>query len=939
MKHIEVYKAAQNNLKNIDVKLPLNSFTVICGLSGSGKSSLAFETLYAEGQRRYLQNLSNYLKQYIIQQPRPDVKRIENLPPALALEQKNPVKTNRSTVATLSGISDSLRLVFEHLGVAHCPKHKEPLQNFSPSSLASYLIKSLNEEHISVLAPIRKKSVLKPKSFLAQLQKEGFSRLLFVQDKNFKKTSVHRVEEIEKFPKKDFYVFIDRLELKEKETKRLTDSLNQAFNFSKIFFDTIEPLEEVIVLDSKKRARCFYKDKKCTQCGFKFPFPQRSALFSFNSPLGACKTCEGYGCTLDLDERKIIPQPKAPLKKAIHPFNMPSTAKWKKALKDYALSEGIPLDKPWCDLTPSHRQKIWRGAGSFKGIEGLFKRLDRKKYKMHIRVFISRYKSPFSCSVCKGSRLKKEVEYIKLKGKSFSEICQMNLGEMKDFFDTSSMFKNEVQKCKEALDNLKNNLKYLNSVGLSYLSCDRPVKTLSNGEFQRLRLSNQLGISLSQVLYILDEPTVGLHPRDTQRVIGILKKLRDLGNTIVVVEHDLDVIQNSSFVIEMGPHSGERGGEVLWSGPREKFLSSKNSNTTYYLDKKYFIPRTPRVTKMNQVKFGINLKGCSGHNLKNVHLKLPLNRLVTVTGVSGSGKSSLITGTLYPALKEKIHGEAQKGLPYESLTGDEYLKNVVLIDSLDMGKTSRSSVASYTKSYDHIRNLFAGTSLAKKESVTASQFSLNIEGGRCPSCKGLGIQEIDMVFMDSIKMTCEECNGKKFKKETLNIKYNGKNIHEALSLTVEEAKKIFHSYSPLLRIFFVLEEVGLSYLKIGQSISSLSGGERQRLKLARELLDSEQSKTLYILDEPTKGLHFREVHLLLKVLHRLVDNGASVVVIEHNLDIIAESDYIIDVGKEAGEKGGEIIASNGAEEFLKNTKSHTAHYLRDFRGIKHPLQK
>ena len=930
MKYIEIYKASQNNLKNIDVKIPLDSFTVVCGLSGSGKSSLAFETLYAEGQRRYLQNLSNYLKQYIIQQPKPHVKHIENLPPALALEQKNPVKTNRSTVATLSGLSDSLRLIFEHLGVAYCPKHKIPLQEFSPSSLSSFLIKNFEGERISLLVPIKKEWIAKPKAFLVQLQKEGFSKILFVKDEDFKQTTLRRAEEIKTLPKQDFFVFIDRLELQSKEKNRLTDSLNQTFSFPKNFFKEENYEEEVVVLRSEGGVRRFYKDKKCTHCGFKFPFPQRSSLFSFNSPLGACATCEGYGYNLELDKNKIIPQPKFPLKNAIHPFNMPSAKKWKKALKDYAVAQKIPLDKSWCNLSLSHQQKIWKGSGSFKGIEGFFKRLDRKKYKMHVRVLISRYRSPFICTICKGKRLKKEVEHVKFKNKSFTDLCELTIGEVKVFFDKLSLSANEVKKCKEAFNHLKNNLKYLHSVGLSYLPCDRPVKTLSNGEFQRLRLANQLGLSLSQVLYILDEPTVGLHPRDTKRVIEILKELKDLGNTIVVVEHDADVIESSDFIIEMGPEAGERGGEVLWSGLKENFMDSKNSNTTCYLKRQNFISRTPRPTKIKQMKFVLNLKGCSGHNLKQINLKLPLNRLIVVTGVSGSGKSSLITGTLYPALREHLFGEPRRSLEYESLTGTQFLKNTVLIDSLEMGKTTRSSVISYIKSYDFIRTTLANTYLAKKKGFTASYFSLNIEGGRCPSCKGLGIQEIDMVFMDAIRITCEECEGKKFKKDILSIKYRNKNVYDILNLTIEEAKEIFHTQNVLLRSFSVLEEVGLSYLRLGQTISSLSGGERQRLKLARELLNSEQAKTLYILDEPTKGLHFKEVHLLLKVLNRLVDSGASVLVIEHNLEVVREADYIIDIGKEAGKKGGEIIASGEREDFLKNKKSYTAKYLFDY---------
>ena len=929
MKYIKVRGARQNNLKNINVDIPLGSFTVICGLSGSGKSSLAFETLYAEGQKRYLENTSNYIKQYIDRQAKPDVDLIENLPPALALEQKNNVRSSRSTVATLSGLADHLRLLFEKLGEPMCPKHFIPLQSFSPSTAGDFLIKHFSGEKAYLLASVPA-PVPRPKELLLKMRKEGFSRILLFSRKNFKKPDIRQITELQSLPKQNFFILMDRLVISKKDKDRLTDSISQTFQLPSLLAGF--PVEKSLaVLTTSGDMRWFSPEKKCPVCRFQFPFPLTASLFSFNSPLGACQTCEGYGYILVLDEKKIIPNPNLSIiQGAIRPFDVPSGVRWQRDLRHFCRVHRINVYMSWCDLSALERQQIWKGNHSFEGVEGFFRNLEYSKYKMHIRIFISRFRSPRVCPDCKGSRLKKEITSVHFRKKSFPDYMKMTLEKMRKTFE-EPVSSAEKKKCGEPLESLKKNLKYLNAVGLSYLTLDRPVNTLSGGEFQRLSLSNQLGMALSQVLYVLDEPTVGLHPKDTNRMIEILKNLREMGNTILVVEHDSEVIENGSFIIEMGPEAGRLGGKILWSGPCSRFSESKTSNTLPYLKRKRISLNSPRRTNLSSHKFILQLKGCSGHNLKDVDLKLPLNRFVAVTGVSGSGKSSLIRDTLYPALELHLKKENTTPLPYTNLSGENFLKDVILMDQSGMGASARSSPVSYLKVFDFIRQIFAECPLARRENLSPYHFSLNVEGGgRCPACKGTGSQEIDMVFMDPVTVICEECKGQKFQEDILHIKYNGKNIFEVLNLTVDEASVFFKTQASLLKALFTLKEVGLSYLRLGQDTRSLSGGERQRLKLARELLHSLQKKTLYIFDEPTKGLHFREIDLLLKVLHRLTDSGGSVVVIEHNLEVIKEADYIIDIGPLAGKKGGRIVAQGPVSSFLLKKKSHTAQYLNQY---------
>ena len=933
VKFIEVKNSSQNNLKNVSVNIPLGKLTVVCGLSGSGKSSLAFETLYAEGQRRYLENLSNYVKQYVSRQSKPKVEKIENLPPALALEQKNNIRSSRSWVGTTAGLSDHLRLLFENLGTPFCKRHKIPLVGFSPLSTADFLMKQFLGKRAFISAPIKREHVKSDKDFLKVLKKQGFSRLLVSKTKKltFSSFEVLRLEELKCLPQKEVFVLIDRLVIEKKERSRLADSLEQAFQITSFQEEGIFPGGAAVVCDLGEM-QWFSKEKKCPYCQYHFSLNLTASLFSFNSPLGACPACKGLGSRTETDKEKVVPNPKLSLEQgAIFPFTMPSSWSWEEKLKNFCRKYSIPWNKPWCNLSFHHRKQIWEGQEGWPGVEGYFKFLEEKKYKMHIRILLSRFRSVVQCSKCQGTRLRSEITAVFVKNKTFNDYMQMTLEDMERFFKKDPFSKEENNTYKEVIERLRQKIKTLNFLGLSYLTLNRPVSTLSGGEFQRLNLSNQLSMAFSQMLYVLDEPTVGLHPRDTHCMLKSLEKLKKLGNTVVVVEHDQDIIENGEFIIEMGPGSGHKGGQVIWSGSLSDFKKTSQSNTAQWLKKKNnSAVFSRRSVDKESYKFMLNLKGCSGHNLKNVHLQLPLNRLVVVTGVSGSGKSSLIGQTLYPVLRKELHKESAKPLKYSSLTGESFLKDVLLLSQTDLKQTTRSSPASYVGIYSLIRFLFSTEPLAVKKGLSASSFSLNVEKGRCPVCKGLGFQEIDMVFMDPISIICEECQGKKFQEEVLEVKYRDKNIFEVLNLTVEEARRFFKSQGPVLKGLSALEEVGLSYLKLGQSLSSLSGGERQRLKLAQELLNSTQMKTLYILDEPTKGLHFKEIHTLLGILQRLVDSGGSVLVVEHNLEVIKEADYIIDIGPEGGNKGGKIVAEGPPELFVKSKESHTARYLAPY---------
>lgn len=918
MKEIVLSGVKQNNLKNITVKIPLGSFTVICGPSGSGKSSLAFETLYAEGQRRYIESLSTYARQFLNKAPKPDVEFIKNIPPAIAIEQKNHVKNSRSTVGTTTEVVDYLRLLFEKVGTPLCPNGHGEIKKESASLGASDVLKDFLSARAYILFPVYEKyRVLEGKKLLAQILKEGFIRIIKASSQD-----IIELNTKSKIPAGDFFVVIDRLVLEDASRGRLVEALSNAYLMTLKFNQGLGGGHAFIKTVEGKERR-LTEENSCSVCDYSLP-EINSRLFSFSSPYGACPTCSGFGNILKIDEAKVVPNPKLSIEEyCVDTFRMPSTRRKNRSLIELARKNKISTTTPWENLKPKEKKLLWAEVLDF------FEMLEEKKYKMHVRIFLARYKSPFTCYVCHGTRLRPEAEQVFIENKSISDLSQMTLRELYDFLSSIKLTKFQQEVAGEILKQLLARTGFLIEVGLDYITTDRQTRTLSGGEYQRINLANQLGMSLSQTLYVFDEPTVGLHPRDNNRLIGILKKLRELGNTLVIVEHDKDVIEQSSHVIEMGPGSGHLGGEVLFSENTGDFLNNSKSLTAGYLNlnKKWIPQKESRPMAIENFKYKIELTGCTGNNLKNINVTFPLNRLVCVTGVSGSGKSTLIVDTLYPALARALNLEFEPVRPFKKITGHEYIKNVMLIDQKPIGKSSRSNAATYLKIYDEIRSIMSSTYEAKTRGYTPGHFSFNVDGGRCPVCKGEGYEVIDMVFMEEIRLKCDTCDGKRFKKEILEIKYKNKNIHEVLNLTVTEAMDFFVNFPSIYRTLSLLREVGLDYITLGQPAPTMSGGESQRLKIAKEFQGSAQKQTLYILDEPTTGLHFREVEMLLRVINRLIDAGGSVIIIEHNLDVIKNSDYIIDLGPEAGAGGGTIVATGTPDEIKKHKKSLTGQYL------------
>lgn len=942
--NIHLWGVNQNNLKNLEVKIPIGSFTVVCGPSGSGKSSLAFETLYAEGQRRYIESLSNYAKQFLNKAPKPDVEGVENIPPAISLEQKNSVKSSRSTVGTTTEIVDYLRLIYEKIGQAFCPDHNIPLEKDAPSKAAEKILLHFQNKRGYLLAPVQssKTRTLADKKLLAELIQDGIIRI-YIPSKAKKKPKVRgsysqipmgEIVELNaktKLPKTDFYLVVDRLAFSDSESGRIIDSINQGYHLS-LKYNSHMNFARIEALTTEGDCLLLSEEVSCSVCGYKFP-DIRSSLFSFNSPVGACETCKGFGNILRVDEAKIVPNPTLSIAQgALKPFTMPSATSDRKLMMSFCKKNKIDVHVPWNDMPAKHRELLWKGNKDFWGVEGLFEYLETKKYKMHVRVFLARHKSPVQCDSCHGSRLKSEALQVLVHKKNIHQLCTMTAAQLLSHLQGLQLSPAQLEICAEPYRQLISRLQFICDVGVAYLTMDRPTKTLSGGEYQRLNLTNQLGVGLSQTLYVLDEPTIGLHPRDNDRLIGILHQLNDLGNTLVVVEHDQDVIQNANNIVEMGPGSGHLGGEIIFSGSKEDFLQSPKSTTAPYLraDRLWIPGRDPRQVDVNKYKYVLDMKGCRGNNLKNIDVRIPLNRLVTVTGVSGSGKSSLISDTLYPALARHFGTEFIPGLTYDSLNGQQHLKSALFIDQSPIGTTARSNPVTYMKIYDAIRTIMASSSEARALGFDASTFSLNVDGGRCPLCRGLGVEIIDMMFMDDIEIPCDACDGKKFRKEALEITYRNKNIYQILNMTVAEAMDFFVSYPNIRRPLSLLKEVGLDYIALGQSARSLSGGESQRLKIAREFSQTEHQSTLYILDEPTTGLHFREIELLIRVLNRLVDSGGSVLLIEHNLEVIRNSDYILDLGPDAGSQGGSLVVCGTPDTIMNHSKSLTGKYLKKY---------
>ncbi len=901
---IKIDGARENNLKNVDVSIPWHKFTVITGLSGSGKSSLALDTLYAEGLRRYIECLSTYARQFLERVDRPDMDDISGLPPAVAIESRNSVRTSRSTVGTTTEIYDYLRLLFSKIGKTYCPNCNVEVKLKSPEDIAKELVNKHDNTRAIITFPIDSMNPA-PKGLLSK----GYTRILL-------DGQISDLEGLEELPQ-DAEVVIDRVSIKEISYSRVVDSLETGFSDSKYV--------HVHIVEGKMIR--YSKDLECTSCHTKFSNPE-PLLFSFNSPRGACPECNGFGNILKLDPSLIIPNPEKTLAEgAIEPLTKPSHQFRMRKLLESAAEYGVDVNKPFSKLPKKSIEHVYEGMGTFKGINGFFKYLERKSYKMHVRVFLSKYRSAFDCDACGGSRLKKEALWVRVGGKNIAELSDFSISNLKKFFDKLKVTEYEKQIADEILKQINSRISFLVKVGLEYLTLSRLSKTLSGGEAQRVNLACQLGSTLTETLYIMDEPSIGLHQRDLTRLIELIKELRDRDNTIVIVEHDFDMIGSADHIVELGPMAGERGGEILYQGDIKAFLE----NGTDSLTKKYLLEKEgisiPEKRRKGSSK-SIKIIGARENNLKDLDITIPLKTFICVTGVSGSGKSSLVHDVLYSALARSFHSEVERVGLYDQIKGMDNISDVIMLDQNPIGKTLRSNPVTYIKVYDAIRKVLADTWQAKSKGLTASHFSFNVAGGRCDVCEGEGQQKVEMLFLADVYVVCEECGGDRFKKEVLDIRYKNKNINDILALTVNEAINFFHEVPSLGRKLKILQDVGLGYIRLGQPAPTLSGGEAQRIKIARELSKRGGSDILYILDEPTVGLHAEDVKKLLDVINKLVLSGHTVLVVEHNLDVIKSADHIIDLGPEGGDAGGHIVAQGTPEEISQSKKSHTGRFLK-----------
>jgi excinuclease ABC subunit A len=897
--------AKQNNLKNISLRLPHNTFIAITGVSGSGKSSLAFDTIFAEGQWRFIESLSTYARLFLEKLDRPEVDAIRNIRPAIALEQKNPVKTSRSTVGTVTEIYDYLRLLYSKIARPHCPKCDKELRSWTPSSVVSELTEHFPGEKAII--------IFETQDSPEELQKRGFHRALI----NGKIVDISSLDTCP--PSLD--IVLDRLIVKDEP--RLSDSLETAWDNG----DRSVKIEILRGASEPNEVLRFQSELKCLECGETVIKPQ-PLLFSFNHPIGACPECKGFGNILEYSEDCIVPDKERSLKEgAIEPWSKPSARWWYRQFAKAAKGHGINLTVPYRELSEDNITMIFKGAHDFYGLDDFFEELESKRYKIHVRVFLSRYRKAAPCRHCHGNRLRPEALAFKVKGFNISELCGLSVAKLRDLFSLLSLADYERDVSLEIIRQINLKLDLLVRLGTDYLTLNRESKTLSGGELQRIHLSSQLASKLTGTLYVLDEPTVGLHSKDVNRIAEILKELADAGNTVIAVEHDKTIINASDWIVELGPGGGEKGGRLVYSGPRSDFLE-KNTVTSNYLRNKNLIP-VPARRKKGSGK-NLVIKGASGNNLKHLDITIPLHALTCITGVSGSGKSTVVKDTIYNSLARHFKVEFETSRPFDSIEGLEFLKGVKIIDQKPIGKSPRSNPVTYIKAFDPIRKLFAEQQSSRAFGYGPGHFSFNTEGGRCETCTGAGYQQLEMYFFEDLYVKCEECGGKRYKSEVLNVTYNGKNIYHVLNLTVNEAAGFFSRIPSLKNKFNLMSSVGIGYLRLGQPATTLSGGEAQRLKICAELGVSKRKDYLYILDEPTVGLHPDDINKLLKVLNALVDSGNTVVLVEHNIDVIKSADRIIDLGPEGGDDGGYIVAEGTPEQVAKHKKSYTGRYLREY---------
>lgn len=926
--YIEIYGAREHNLKNIDLKIPRNELVVFTGLSGSGKSSLAFDTIFAEGQRRYVETFSAYARQFLGGLERPDVDKIEGLSPVISIEQKTVSRSPRSTVGTITEIYDFMRLLFARVSTAHSYVTNEEMVKYSDDQIVDLILDNYKGKKVIVLAPKIKGRKGHYRELFEQITKMGFTKVRV--DGELKE--ITKGMKLDRYKIHDVDIVIDRLEIGKKDKQRIYDDVVTAMKHG---------TKSMMIMDYETGdVRHFSRLLMCPTSGISYPEPEPN-LFSFNSPYGACKTCSGLGEVTEVDIDKIIPNREKTIKVGgIIPLGE-FKRKWIfDKLDSYLTQEGHSLTTKISELSAEALNVVLYGnegivrSGKDKTVifEGVINFITRhsEESSAPIQRWAQTFMNRKICGTCKGTRIKKEAHYFKIGGKNIGELAQMDISDVSVWFKTieSQLSAKEKVIGVEILKEINNRLDFIVEVGLTYLSLHRSAKTLSGGEAQRIRLATQIGSELMNVLYVLDEPSIGLHQRDNSRLITSLKRLRDTGNSVIVVEHDKEMIEAADFVVDIGPGAGVYGGDIVNAGPIKEFLA-KDSLTNQYLTgkKKIEIPSTRR--KGNGKK--LQLKGATGRNLQNVNLSIPLGTFTCVTGVSGSGKSTLINQTLYPILLAEIYNGVKKPLPYKSISGMEHLDKVIEIDQSPIGRTPRSNPATYTKMFDEIRSLFASLPEAQIRGYKPGRFSFNVVGGRCETCKGGGMKIIEMNFLPDVYVECETCNGKRYNRETLEVRFKGKSISDVLNLTIDDASIFFESIPKIHRILATLVSVGMGYVKLGQPSTTLSGGEAQRIKLSTELSKKSTGNTMFILDEPSTGLHFEDIKMLLQVLQRLVDEGNTVLVIEHNLDIVKVADYVVDIGPEGGKGGGAIICSDTPEKIVKNfaDKSHTARYLKE----------
>ena len=964
---IVVRGARVHNLKNIDFEIEHNALTVVTGVSGSGKSSLAFDTIYAEGQRRYVESLSAYARQFLERIEKPDVDLIDGIAPAVAIKQKNSTRNPRSTVATATEIFDYLRLLFARVGRTYCLLCGVEVKKDTVDEVADRLLALGEGTRLNVFFPIEsrapalpEKGAKKPrgkktsidsklpsdaiKERLFDLRKRGFNRI-FQNGRIFEFSTPESLLDVD-FSEPVFGL-VDRLVVAADQRARIVDAVEIGYREAgEVIFETAPRTADSPGDgggEASQRLR-FSQRFECKNDGSRYEEPE-PRLFSFNNPYGACPRCQGFGNTIDFDLDLVIPDKGKTLNEgAVEPWTKPKYRPVFTELKRFARQADIPLDVPWYELDPEQQKKITDGDGEFGGVRGFFQSLERKKYKLHVRVFLSRYRGYSLCSECGGTRLRVEARQVKIDGKNISQVCSLTVEEAAGFFQQLSLTAQQAAIAEKLLIELQERLRFLNDVGLEYLTLDRLASTLSGGEAQRIQLATSLGSRLVGTLYVLDEPSIGLHSRDTHRLIKILHDLRDLGNTILVVEHDPDIMRAADHILDLGPGAGENGGKVVGAGTYNEIIKMPHSLTGRYLADELHIQIPAKRRQPGAHR--ITITGARAHNLKRIDLEIPLNMLVAITGVSGSGKSSLLHDVLYQALataKRQTNGAGSAAILWDSIDGEDYLDEVVLVDQSPIGRTPRSNPVTYIKAFDIIRELFASLPEAKKRGFPAGHFSFNVPGGRCENCQGDGTVTVEMQFLADVELICDECKGTRYKPQVLEIHYKAKNIHEVLNLTIREALKFFAEAPRLTEKLRVLDEVGLGYLRLGQSATTLSGGEAQRMKLAAHLQPGARAasrmgeggdaprhkrRMLYIFDEPTTGLHFDDVSKLLSAFRRLIDAGGSIVVIEHNLEVIKTADWVVDLGPEGGAGGGKLVGVGPPEVIAELKNSYTGHYLK-----------